>query len=64
VSSCGSAGTKVSSPGSLGLSKEADSRYCVSLLDKQNRPMNRSSTRNTRASEADRNSCRQTVVCS
>ena len=64
VSSCGSAGTKLSSPGSLGLSKEADSRYCVSLLDKQNRPMNRSSTRNTRASEADRNSCRQTVVCS
>ncbi|KAG2602210.1 hypothetical protein PVAP13_5KG660400 [Panicum virgatum] len=61
VSSCGSAGTKVSSPGSLGLSKEADSRYCVSLLDKQNRPMNRSSTRNTRASEADRNSCWQTV---
>ncbi|PAN27370.1 hypothetical protein PAHAL_5G076300 [Panicum hallii] len=61
VSSCGSAGTKLSSPGSWGLSKEADSRDCVSLLDKQNRPMNRCSTRNTRASEADHNSCRQTV---
>ncbi|RLN05424.1 hypothetical protein C2845_PM13G14560 [Panicum miliaceum] len=61
VSSCGSAGTKLSSPGSWGLSKEADSRDCVSLLDKQNRPMNRRSTGNTRASEADHNSCRQTV---
>ncbi|KAG2593232.1 hypothetical protein PVAP13_5NG110322 [Panicum virgatum] len=62
VSSCGSAGTKLSSPGSLGLSKEADSGDCVSLLDKQKRPMNRCSTRNTRASEADPNSCRKTDI--
>lgn len=54
VSSCGSAGTKLSSPGSLGLAKEADSRECVSFLDKQNHPM---------TSKADRNVCRQTVVC-
>lgn len=64
ASSCGSAGTKLSSPGSLGLAKEADSRDCVSLLDKQNRPMSRCSTGETRASKADRNFCRKTVVCS
>lgn len=64
VSSCGSAGTKLSSPGSLGLAKEADSRECVSFLDKQNHPMSRCSTGETRASKADRNVCRQTVVCS
>ncbi|KAF8717134.1 hypothetical protein HU200_026250 [Digitaria exilis] len=61
VSSCGSAGTKLSSPGSLGLAKEADSRGCVSLLDKQNHPMSRCSTGETRASKADHNLCRQTV---
>uniref|UniRef100_A0ACD5VVH9 Uncharacterized protein n=1 Tax=Avena sativa TaxID=4498 RepID=A0ACD5VVH9_AVESA len=38
VSSCGSAGTKPSSPGSLGLAKEADSRDRASLLENQNRP--------------------------
>ncbi|KAM0917251.1 hypothetical protein ACQ4PT_009670 [Festuca glaucescens] len=38
VSSCGSAGTKLSSPGSLGLAKEADSRDRASLLENQNRP--------------------------
>uniref|UniRef100_K3XDX2 Sister chromatid cohesion protein n=1 Tax=Setaria italica TaxID=4555 RepID=K3XDX2_SETIT len=62
ASSCGSAGTKLSSPGSLGLAKEADSRDCVSLLDKQNRPMSRCSTGETRASKADRNFCRKTVL--
>lgn len=61
VSSCGSAGTKLSSPGSLGLAKEADSRDCVSLLDNQNRPLSRCSTGETRASKADHNFCRQTV---
>ncbi|XP_044977567.1 sister chromatid cohesion protein PDS5 homolog A-B isoform X2 [Hordeum vulgare subsp. vulgare] len=37
VSSCGSAGTKLSSPGSLGLTNEADSRDRASLLENQNR---------------------------
>lgn len=62
ASSCGSAGTKLSSPGSLGLAKEADSRDCVSLLDEQNHPMSRCSTGETRASKADHNFCRKTVV--
>ncbi|OEL37949.1 hypothetical protein BAE44_0001036 [Dichanthelium oligosanthes] len=61
VSSCGSAGTKLSSPGSLGLAKEADSRDCVSLLDKQNHPISRCSTGETRASKADHDFCRPTV---
>ncbi|CAO1942424.1 unnamed protein product [Urochloa humidicola] len=61
ASSCGSAGTKLSSPSSLGLAKEADSRDCISLLDKQNPPMSRCSTGETRASKADRNFCRKTV---
>jgi sister-chromatid-cohesion protein PDS5 len=38
VSSCGSAGTKLSPPGSSGLAKEADSRDRASLLENQNRP--------------------------
>lgn len=38
VSSCGSAGTKLSSPGSLGLTKEGESRDRASLLQNQNRP--------------------------
>lgn len=37
MSSCGSAGTKLSSPGSLGLTNEADSRDHASLLENQNR---------------------------
>jgi sister-chromatid-cohesion protein PDS5 len=64
ASSCGSAGTKLPSPGSLGLAKEADSIDCVSLVDKQNRPMSRCTTVETRASKANRNFCRQTAVCS
>jgi len=63
VSSCGSAGTKVSSPGSLGLAKEADSGNCVSLLDNRNRPMSRCFTGETRTSKANHNNCRQTAVC-
>ena len=63
VSSCGSAGTKVSSPGSLGLAKEADSGNCVSLLDNRNHPMSRCSTGETRTSKANHNNCRQTAVC-
>ncbi|CAL4960254.1 unnamed protein product [Urochloa decumbens] len=61
ASSCGSAGTKLSSPSSLGLAKEADYGDCVSLLDKQNPPMSGCSTEETRASKADRNFCRKTV---
>lgn len=62
VSSCGSAGTKFSSPCSLGVSKEADSRDCVSLLDNnQLRPVGRCSTGVARASNGD-NYCRQPVV--
>jgi len=61
VSSCGSAGTKVSSPGSLGLAKEADSGNCVSLLDNRNRPMSRCFTGETRTSKANHNNCRQTA---
>ncbi|WVZ68025.1 hypothetical protein U9M48_017016 [Paspalum notatum var. saurae] len=59
ISSCGSAGTKLSSPGSLGLAKEADSRNCVSLLDNRNHPMSRCSTGETGVSKADHNYCRQ-----
>ncbi|KAF0902491.1 hypothetical protein E2562_017891, partial [Oryza meyeriana var. granulata] len=63
VSSCGSAGTKLSSPASLGLAKEADSIDSISLLENQNRPESRSSTGETRASETDHNySDRQETV--
>ncbi|TVU36377.1 hypothetical protein EJB05_18310 [Eragrostis curvula] len=61
VSSCGSAGTKFSSPCSMGLSKEADSRECVSLVENQFRTVGRCSTVGTRASKADHNHCAQTV---
>ncbi|KAL6840252.1 hypothetical protein ACP4OV_030062 [Aristida adscensionis] len=61
VSSCGSAGTKLSSPGSSGLAKEADSRDCVSLLDNQNRPVIICSTAVTKASKTGHDYCRQTV---
>lgn len=61
VSSCGSAGTKLSSPGPLDLAKEADSRNYVSLLDNWNHPMSRCSTGETTASKADHNHCRLTV---
>lgn len=56
MSSCGSGGTKVSSPGSLGLAREVDSGNCLSLLDNQNCPM-------IRTSKANHNNCRQTAVC-
>ncbi|EEC71871.1 hypothetical protein OsI_04583 [Oryza sativa Indica Group] len=64
VSSCGSAGTKLSSPASLGLAKEADSIDSISLLENQNRPESRSSTGETRASETDHNysNRRETVM--
>uniref|UniRef100_A0A0E0CAV1 Sister chromatid cohesion protein PDS5 homolog A n=1 Tax=Oryza meridionalis TaxID=40149 RepID=A0A0E0CAV1_9ORYZ len=64
VSSCGSAGTKLSSPASLGLAKEADSIDSISLLENQNCPESRSSTGETRASETDHNysNRRETVV--
>uniref|UniRef100_J3L679 Uncharacterized protein n=1 Tax=Oryza brachyantha TaxID=4533 RepID=J3L679_ORYBR len=57
VSSCGSAGMKVSSPASLSLAKDTDSIN-------QNHPESRSSTGETRASETDRNysNCRETVM--
>ena len=58
VSSCGSAGTKLSSPESLGLVKEADSRERASLLENQNRP-----TVKKIPSKADRNYCSHTEVC-
>ncbi|KAG8054616.1 hypothetical protein GUJ93_ZPchr0001g29862 [Zizania palustris] len=64
VSSCGSAGTKLSSPASLDLAKEADSRDCISLVENQNRPESRSSTGETRVSETDHNYsyCKETVM--
>ncbi|KAJ1286407.1 hypothetical protein BS78_03G350000 [Paspalum vaginatum] len=61
ISSCGSAGTKLSSPGSLDLAKEGDSRNCVSLLDNRNHPMSRCSTGETGVSKADHNYYRQIV---
>lgn len=54
MSSCGSGGTKVSSPGSLGLAREVDSGNCLSLLDNRNCPM-------IRTSKANHNNCRQTA---
>ncbi|GJM92438.1 hypothetical protein PR202_ga08912 [Eleusine coracana subsp. coracana] len=60
ASSCGSAGTKFSSPCSLGVSKEADSRDCVSLLDNQFHPVGRCSTGATKVSNGD-NYSRQPV---
>ncbi|PNT73259.1 hypothetical protein BRADI_2g56220v3 [Brachypodium distachyon] len=57
VSSCGSAGTKLSSPGSLGLTMEDDSRGRASLLEKQNRPTTKSSTREKVSLKADHNYC-------
>lgn len=57
VSSCGSAGTKLSSPGSLGLAKEADSRDCASLLENQSRP-----TVKKIPSKSDHNYCSHTEV--
>jgi hypothetical protein len=63
VSSCGSAGTKFSSPCSWGLSKETDSTDCVSLLDNQFCPVGRCSTGGTRANNGDHNYFGQPVVC-
>ncbi|KAL6614101.1 hypothetical protein ACP70R_036371 [Stipagrostis hirtigluma subsp. patula] len=61
LSSCGSAGTKLSSPGSSGLAREADSRDCISLLDNQNHPVSICSTLVATASKADHDYCRQTM---
>uniref|UniRef100_A0A0D9V8B2 Tudor domain-containing protein n=1 Tax=Leersia perrieri TaxID=77586 RepID=A0A0D9V8B2_9ORYZ len=64
VSSCGSAGTKLSSPASLSLAKEADSIDSISLLENQNRSESRSSTGETRAlgTHCNYSSCREPVM--